>query len=138
MLYEPDVPESPALAPQAVLKSRLRCHRRHGRENANQSMELTASRFDTWVSTRECFPRPDLCAAKKCRIFINHQPRRFDVTAHRATCLELAAFSRENIALHRPSHLQRFRPDLGAYLRVLPDRECSGSIDFALHLAVDE
>ncbi len=56
----------------------------------------------------------------------------------RATRLELAAFSHENIALHRPSHLHRFRPDLTAYARVLPDRERSGGIDCALHVAVDE
>jgi hypothetical protein len=83
-------------------------------------------------------PRPDLCAAKKGRILINHQPRRFDVTMERATRLELAAFSHENIALHRPSHLHRFRPDLTAYACVLSDRERSGGIDCALHLAVDE
>jgi hypothetical protein len=56
----------------------------------------------------------------------------------RATRLELAAFSHENIALHRPSQLHRFRPDLTAYARVLPDRERSRGIDCALHLAVDE
>jgi hypothetical protein len=56
----------------------------------------------------------------------------------RATRLEFAAFSHENIALHRPSHLHRFRPDLTAYARVLPDRERSGRIDCALHFAVDE
>ncbi len=56
----------------------------------------------------------------------------------RATRLELAAFSHENIALHRPSHLHRFRPDLTAYARVLPDRERSGGIDCALYLSVDE
>ena len=82
--------------------------------------------------------RPDLCAAKKCRILINHQLGRFDVTTQRATRLELAAFSHENITLHHPSHLHRFRPDLTAYARVLPDRERSGRIDCALHLAVDE
>src|SRR5207247_6786819 len=52
--------------------------------------------------------------------------------------LKLAAFSHENIALHRPSQLHRFRPDLTAYARVLPDRERSGGIDCALHVAVDE
>src|SRR6266513_2728407 len=56
----------------------------------------------------------------------------------RATRLELAAFSHENIALHRPSHLHRFRPDLTAYARVLPERQRSGGINGALHLAVDE
>jgi hypothetical protein len=81
---------------------------------------------------------PDLCAAKKCRILINQQPGRFDITTQHATRLELAAFSHENIALHRPSHLHRFRPDLSAYARVLPDRERSGGTDCALHLAVDE
>src|SRR4029453_16389896 len=60
------------------------------------------------------------------------------VTTQRATRLELAAFSHENIALHRPSHLHRFRPDLTAYARVLPKREGSGGIDCALHLPVDE
>jgi hypothetical protein len=84
------------------------------------------------------FPRSDLCAAKKCRILTHRQPGRFDVTTQRATRLELAAFSRENIALHRPSHLHRFRPDLTAYARVLPDRERPGGIDCALNLAVDE
>jgi hypothetical protein len=84
------------------------------------------------------FPRSDLCAAKKCRILTHRQPGRFDVTAQRATRLELAAFSRENIALHRPSHFHRFRPDLTAYARVLTDRKRSGGIDCALHLAVDE
>jgi hypothetical protein len=39
---------------------------------------------------------------------------------------------------NRPSHLHRFRPDLTAYARVLADRERSGGIDCALHLAVDE
>jgi hypothetical protein len=56
----------------------------------------------------------------------------------RATRLEFAAFSHENIALHCPSHLHRFRPDLTAYARVLPDRERSGGIDCALHLAVHD
>ena len=83
-------------------------------------------------------PRPDLCVAKERHVLINHQPRRFDITTQRAIRLELAAFSHENIALHRPSHLHRFRPDLTAYARVLPDRERSGGIDCALHLAVDE
>jgi hypothetical protein len=83
-------------------------------------------------------PGPDLCAAKKCRILINHQPGRFDVTTQRATRLEFAAFSHENIAFRRPSHLHRFRPDLTAYARVLPDRERSDGIDCALQLAVDE
>jgi hypothetical protein len=69
---------------------------------------------------------------------MNHQPGRFDVTTQRATRLELAAFSHEHIALHRPSYLHRFRPDLTAYARVLPDRERSGRIDCALHFAVDE
>jgi hypothetical protein len=87
---------------------------------------------------REGLPRPDLCAAKKCRILINHQPGRFNVTTQRATRLEVAAFSHENIALHRPSHLHRFRPDLTAYARVLLDRERSDGIDCALQLAVDE
>jgi hypothetical protein len=82
--------------------------------------------------------RPDLCAAKKRRILINHQPRRFDVTMQRATRLELAALSRENIALHGPSHLHRFRPDLTTYVRVLPDRERSGGIDCALYLAIND
>ena len=90
------------------------------------------------TSGRERLPHPDLCVATKCHILINHQPRRFDVTKQRATRLELAAFSDENIALHRPSQLHRFRPDLTAYARVLPDRERSGGIDCALHLAVDE
>src|SRR4030095_3222731 len=89
------------------------------------------------VSQGVC-PPPDLCAANKCCILINHQPGRFDVTTQRATCLEFAAFSHENIALHRPSHLHRFCPDLTAYVRVLPKRERSGGIDCALHLAVDE
>src|SRR4029453_918712 len=79
-----------------------------------------------------------LCAAIKSRILFNHQPRRFDVTTQRATRLELAAFSHENIALHRSPHLHRFRPDLTAYARVLPDRERSGGIDGALYLAVDD
>src|SRR5213595_4150503 len=86
----------------------------------------------------DCVPRPDLCAANKCRILINHQPGCFDVTTQLATRLELAAFSHENIALHRPSHLHRSRPDLAAYSRVLSDRERSGGIDCALHLAVDK
>jgi hypothetical protein len=90
------------------------------------------------ASGRALLRRPDLCAAKKRRILINHQPGRFDVTTQRATRLELAAFSHENITLHRPSHLHRFRPDITAYARVLPDRERSGGIDCALHLAVDE
>ena len=54
------------------------------------------------------------------------------------TTFEFAAFSHENIVLNRPSHFHRFRPDLGAYPGVLPDRERSGGIDRALHLAVDE
>ncbi len=83
-------------------------------------------------------PRPDLCVAKERHVLINHQPRRFDITTQRAIRLELAAFSHENIALHRPSHLHRFRPDLTAYVRVLPDRKRSGGNDCALHLAVDE
>src|SRR5215470_2777553 len=90
------------------------------------------------MSARKRLPCRDLCAAKKCRVLINHQPRRFDVTTQRATRLELAAFSHENIALHRPLHLHRFRPDLTAYAPVLPDRERSDGIDCALHLAVDE
>jgi hypothetical protein len=56
----------------------------------------------------------------------------------RTTRLELAAFSDENIALHCPSHLHRFRPDLTAYVRVLPDGEHSGRIDCAFHLAVND
>ena len=56
----------------------------------------------------------------------------------RATRLELAAFSHENIALHRPSHIHRFGPDLTAYARVFPDSERSGGIDCTLHVAVDE
>jgi len=74
-------------------------------------------------------PSPDLCAAKESRVLINQQAGRFDVTTQRATRLELAAFSHENIAPHRPSHFHRFRPDLTAYARVLPDRERSGGID---------
>jgi hypothetical protein len=35
-------------------------------------------------------------------MLINHQPGRFDVATQRATRLELAAFSYENIAHHRP------------------------------------
>src|SRR5262249_61764948 len=66
------------------------------------------------------------------------QPSPFDATTQRPPRLELAAFSHENIALHRPLHLHRFRPDLTAYAPVLPDRERSDGIDCALHLAVDE
>ena len=71
-------------------------------------------------------------------MLINHQPGRFDVTAHRAIRLELAAFSHENIALHRPSHIHRFRPDLTTYAPLLPDRKRSGGNDCALHLAIEE
>src|SRR5207248_3667346 len=80
----------------------------------------------------------DLCAATKCHILINHQPVRFDITMQCATRLEFAEFSHENIALHRSSRLHRFRPDVTAYARVLPNPERSGGIDCALHLAVDE
>ncbi len=90
------------------------------------------------TSGRERLSRPDLCVATKCHILINHEAGCFDVTMQRATRLELAAFSHENIALHRPSHLHRFCPDLTAYACVLPDRERSSGIDCALHLAVDE
>ena len=83
------------------------------------------------TSGRERLSRPDLCVAMKCHILINHQPRRFDVTMQRATRLEFAAFGHENIALHRPSHIHRFRPDLTVYARVLPDRKRSGGIDCA-------
>src|SRR4030095_6320531 len=87
---------------------------------------------------REWLHRSNLCAAKKCRILINYHPGRFHVTTQCATGLKLAAFSHENIALHRASHLHRFRPDLTAYARVLPKRERSVGIDCALHVAVDE
>jgi hypothetical protein len=90
------------------------------------------------MSGRERLPHPDLCVATKCDILVNLQPGRFDVTMQRATRLELAAFSHENIALHRPLHLHRFRPDVTAYARVLPDRERSSGVDSALHLAVNE
>jgi hypothetical protein len=56
----------------------------------------------------------------------------------RATRVEFAAFSHENIALHPPSHRHRLRPDLTAYAGVLPNRERSDGLDCALHLAVDE
>ena len=56
----------------------------------------------------------------------------------RATRLELAALGYKNIALHRPSHIHRFRPDLTAYARLLPDRKRSGGNDCALHLAIEE
>ena len=114
---------------------------RCGADNPNalkQARERVATRQGARAVNPLFFPRSDLCAAKKCRILTNHQPGRFDVTTHRATRVELAVFSHENIALHRPSHLHRFRPDLTAYARVLPDRKRSGGIDCALHLAVDE
>src|SRR5262245_33033718 len=90
------------------------------------------------MSSRVWRPLPDLCVAKECHILTNHQPGRFDITTQRAIRLQLAGFSHENIALHCPSHLHRFRPDLTAYERVLPDRERSGGLDCALHLTVDE
>jgi hypothetical protein len=108
--------------------------------NANHGIHVTGRKTQASKQTsgRERLSRPDLCVATKCHILINHQAGRFDVTMQRATRLELAAFSHENIALHRPLHLHRFCPDLTAYARVLPDRERSGGIDCALHLAVDE
>src|SRR4030095_12528696 len=99
--------------------------------------ELTSTASPGANVSQGVTPPPDLCAAKKCCILINHQPGRFDVTTQRATGLELAAFSHENIALHRPSHLHRFRPDLTAYVCVLAKRERSGGIDGALYLAVN-
>src|SRR4029077_4381696 len=63
----------------------------------------------------------DLGTAEKCGVLINHEARRFDVTAQRATRLELAAFCRENISLDRPLHDHRFRPDFPADVGVLPD-----------------
>jgi hypothetical protein len=81
--------------------------------------------------------RPDLCVAKECRVLINDQPGRFDVTAQCAIRLEFAAFSRENIALDRSSHIRRFRPDITAYTRVLPDCQRSGGIDCAVQIAVN-
>jgi hypothetical protein len=57
------------------------------------------------TSSRERLSRSDLCVAKECHILINHQPGRFDVTTQCATRVELTAFSHENIALHRPSHV---------------------------------
>src|SRR4029453_18515175 len=100
--------------------------------------DLTRLQAPERTSGREWLPRPVLCAAKKCRFLVDPQPRRFDVPVQRGTRLELAAFSHKNITLHRPSHLHRLRPDLTAYARVLPDRERSGGIDCALHLAVEE
>ena len=109
-----------------------------GRKDCVKARERVATRQGARAVNPLFFPSSDLCAAKKCRILTHRQPGRFDVTTQRATRLELAAFSRENIALHRPSHLHRFRPDLTAYARVLTDRKRSGGIDCALHLAVDE
>jgi hypothetical protein len=103
-----------------------------------QPRERVATRQGARAVNPLFFPRSDLCAAKKCRILTDRQPGRFDVTTQRATRLEFAAFSHANIALHLPSHLHRFRPDLSAYVRVLPYRERSGGIDGAFHLAVDE
>ena len=57
---------------------------------------------------------------------------------YRAIRVELAAFSHENISLHRPSHIHRFRPDLTAYARLLPARKRSSGNDCALHLAIEE
>src|SRR4030095_12729041 len=68
---------------------------------------------------------------------INHQPGCFDVATQCATRLKFAALSDENIALHRPSHLHRFRSDLTAYEGVLSKGERPGGIDCAFHLAVD-
>ena len=123
---------------------RSRCQRHRKRESLHHvTGEKLASKkkkkqAPKQTSGRERLSRPDLCVATKCHILINHQAGRFDVTMQRATRLELAAFSHENIALHRPLHLHRFCPDLTADARVLPDRERSGGIDCALHLAVDE
>src|SRR6184192_4060094 len=119
----------------AASRSRCQPHRKPGSRRPVSGRKTQAPKQ---TSGRERLSRPDLCVATKCHILINHQPGRFDVTMQCATRLELAAFSHENIALHRPSHIHRFGPDLTAYARVLPDRERSGGIDCALHLAVDE
>jgi hypothetical protein len=96
--------------------------------------------FDPKTRERQAgrkFAVPTFALPNKCRILINHQPGRFDIATQRATRLELAAFSHENIAFNRPSHLHRFRPDFTAYERVLFKCERSGGIDCAFHLAID-
>src|SRR6266487_3286032 len=119
----------------AAFRSRCQLHRKRGSRRPVSGRKTQAPKQ---TSGRERPSRPDLCVATKCHILINHQAGRFDVTTQRATRLEFAAFSHENIALHRPSHLHRFGPDFTAYAPVLPDRERSSGIDCALHLAVDE
>ena len=83
------------------------------------------------------FPVPTFALPQNVAFSSTVQPGRFDVTTHRGTCLEFTAFSHENIALHLPSHIHRFGPDLTSYARVLPDHERSVGIDCALHLAID-
>src|SRR5213078_3414290 len=112
----------------AAFRSRCQLHRKRGSRRPVSGRKTQAPKQ---TSGRERLSRPDLCVAPKCHILINHQPGRFDVTMQCATRLKLAAFSHENIALHRPSQLHRFRPDLTAYARVFPDRERSGGIDCA-------
>src|SRR5262249_3191369 len=73
----------------------------------------------------------------KCRILIDDQSWRFDVTVQGATCLKFTTFRREDVALDTPAHVDRFRPDLALDLRMLSNREFPGRIDRAFDFAVD-
>src|SRR5438270_3403120 len=90
------------------------------------------------ISVRDLLWRPDLSAAEKGGVFIDDQPRRFDVAMQCATGLQLTTLGCENISLNLSAHGHRFRSDLALNFRMLSNTENTGGLDFAFHGSVDQ